>query len=467
VVASIPLPEGLPLDPTSWEQTPPVVQQLVIHLLAVIQQQEERIKALEARIAALEARGQQNSRNSDRPPSSDPPWVKPKAPGGPKGTPGARPGHPGHRQALLEPTEVIEVKPPACACGQPVFPDTRPFYTHQVIELPEINMLVRHFVLHAACCPQCGRVSKAQVPPEAWAGYGPRLTALIGELSGPQRDSRSAVQEFCASVLGVPISQGAIQRCVDRVSEAIKPHYEAIAEKARRAKVNYIDETGWYQHGVLAWLWVMVNTTVALFKVQASRSQAAFEALVESWAGLLVSDGYTVYQHWIHGRQTCLAHLIRRARGLAERKSPELAWFGGRVLTELQRMVHWATAPPTAGEVQTWYARMVHLLNQHGARQDEAGKFARTLERELGALWTFMVEQGVEPTNNRAERALRFAVLWRKIMQGTYNERGDRWVERILSLRETCRLRGTPMFPILVDAVTCYFKGQQPDVSWI
>ena len=136
-------------------------------------------------------------------------------------------------------------------------------------------------------------------------------------------------------------------------------------------------------------------------------------------------------------------------------------------MTELQRLVRWATAPPTSGEVQTWYARMVHLIDQYCMRRDEAGTLARTLDRELSSLWTFVVEEGVEPTNNRAERALRFAVLWRKLRQGTYNEKGDRWVERILSLRETCRLRGTPTFPILVDALTCYFKGQQPDVSWI
>jgi transposase len=199
--------------------------------------------------------------------------------------------------------------------------------------------------------------------------------------------------------------------------------------------------------------------------VQASRSQAAFEALVERWAGILVSDGYAVYQQWMHGRQACLAHLIRRAQGLSERKEPELAKFGRRVMVELQRLVHWATAPPTSGEVQTWYARMVHLIDQYRRRQDEAGTFARTLDREMRALWTFVVEEGVEPTNNRAERALRFAVLWRKIMQGTYNEKGDRWVERILSVRETCRLRGQSTFPVLVEAVTCYFNGQPTDVS--
>jgi transposase len=460
VAPSIPLPAGLPLDSTSWGQTPPVVRQVVVQLLTVIQQQAGRIAALEARLS-------QNSSNSDRPPSSDPPYEKRTARSGMQGRPGAKPGHPGYRQALLAPTEVIAVKPEVCGCGQQAFPETTPYYTHQIIELPEIQMDVKHVVLHEARCPQCGRSIKAPLPQKYRYGYGPRFTALIGELSGSQRDSRSAVQEFCTSVLGVPISRGAIQRVVDRVSKAINPHYQAIAGKARSTQVNYIDETAWYRHGVLAWLWVMANTTVALFMVQVSRSQTAFEALIERWAGILVSDGYGVYRTWLHGRQTCLAHLIRRARGLSERHDPEIAWFGHRALAELQRLVHWATAPPTSGEVQTWYARMVHLIGQYRHRQDDAGTFARTLDREMGALWTFVVEEGVEPTNNRAERALRFAVLWRKISQGSYNAKGDCWVERILSLRETCRLRGIPTFPVLVDAVTCSFNGQPPDVSWI
>jgi transposase len=236
VAASLPLPNGLPVDTPSWKQTLVVVQPLVIHLLAVIRQQEEQIKT-------LGARGQRNSSNADRPPSSDPPWVKSKIPSQPKGPPGVKAGHPGHRQVLLEPTEVIEARPPACGCGQTAFPDTRPYYTHQVIELPDIQMIVRHFVLYVARCSWCGRVTKAAVPAVASPGYGPRFTALLGELSGSQRSSRSAVREFCQSVLGVPISQGAIQRAVDRGSEALKPHYEAIAVQAQRAPVHYIKLT--------------------------------------------------------------------------------------------------------------------------------------------------------------------------------------------------------------------------------
>ena len=328
MATALPLPAGPPPDAASWDQTLVVMCQLIIQLLAVIQQQT-------ARIAALEARLSQTSRNSDRPPSSDPPFVTKPSSSTAAGTPGAKPGHPGYRQALLAPTEIVKVNPEPCACGQREFSATTPYYTHQVVELPEIQMAVTHVVLHETRCPRCGHLLKAELPAQYRYGYGPRLTALIGELSGPQRDSRSMVKEFCTSVLGVPISRGAIQRSVDRVSEAIRPHYEAIAEQARSTKVNYIDETAWYQHGVLAWLWVMVNTTVALFTVQSSRSRAAFEALIERWAGILVSDGYGVYQHWMHQRQTCLAHLIRRARGLSERKEPGggLVWVAshGRV----------------------------------------------------------------------------------------------------------------------------------------
>ena len=111
--------------------------------------------------------------------------------------------------------------------------------------------------------------------------------------------------------------------------------------------------------------------------------------------------------------------------------------------------------------------RLVHLPNPSRGRQAEAGTLARTLGREMASLWTVVAGPGVELTTNRAERARRFAVLWRKQMQGTSHAKGERWVERMLSLRETCRLRGRPPFSVLVHAVTCYFNGQPPDVSWI
>ena len=129
------------------------------------------------------------------------------------------------------------------------------------------------------------------------------------------------VQTFCASVLQIPVSLGAIQKVLDRVAQAIEPHYSAIATQVRQARVNYIDETSWFLSNALQWRWVMVSDTVALYLIHPHRSKEAFAALIDD-CGILVSDGYGVYQHWVQARQTCLAHLIRRRAGLGSGPNP-------------------------------------------------------------------------------------------------------------------------------------------------
>ena len=328
-------------------------------------------------------------------------------------------------------------------------------------------MDVTHWVLHQADCPSCGRRVKAQLPPEQHTGYGPRLSALIGEMAGMQGTSRSLIQTFCASVLGIPIGLGAIQNVIDRVTLAIQPHYEALARMARQAPVGYIDETPWFCQGTLQWLWVMTSPEAAFYRIDTSRSKAAFLALIDDWDGILVSDGYGVYQTWVSKRQTCLAHLIRRARGLSQSNDPDGAACGTRALAELQRLCHMAHSPPTGGQWRAWYARLCDLIHRYHDRKDEAGQLVRHLLREMDALWVFLIEHGVETTNNRAERALRFAVMWRKRSQGTVSDKGSRWVERILSLKETCRLQARSTYAVLVEAIRCYFHGQVPDTTWL
>jgi transposase len=305
------------------------------------------------------------------------------------------------------------------------------------------------------------------VPTEYATGYGPRFSALMGEVAGTYGNGRRMVQTFCASVLRVPISLGAIQKVLDRVAQAIEPHYSAIAMQARQASVNYIDETPWYCRNTLEWLWVMASERVAFYMIHPRRSKEAFAALIDDWEGILVSDGYGVYQSWVEARQTCIAHLIRTARSLAERQHAELAACGIWALAELQRLCYMAKAPPTGGEWRAWYARLCKLIDQYHDRQDDAGRFARRLLREMDSLWVFLAHHGVEPTNNRAERALRCGVLWRKRSLGTASTKGNRWVERILSLKETCRLHARATYGVLVEAVSSFFQGHQPDLSWI
>jgi len=154
------------------------------------------------------------------------------------------------------------------------------------------------------------------------------LSALIGELSGMHGTSRRLMQDFCHSVWHLPISLGAVHKVIDRVSGALLLHYAVMAELARQAPVGYIDETPWYCHNTLQWLWTMATDTVTLSLIHPHRSKEAFFELIEDWEGLLVSDGYGVCQSWVEARQTCLAHLIRTARSLAARDHPDLAACG-------------------------------------------------------------------------------------------------------------------------------------------
>jgi transposase len=451
-----------PFPRQDWEQTPPAVQAYLRTVHDALGQLQERVETLEARL-------QQNSTTSARPPSSDSPYKKPRhrSTATTPGKAGGKPGHPGHRQVLLPATTVHELRPEQCTCGNTTFALTTPYQTHQVMELPPMAMDVTHFVLHHGWCTACGTWSKALLPPEHATGYGPRFSALIAELAGTYGNGRRMVQTFCASVLQVPLSLGAIQKVLDRVAQAIEPHYLTIAAQARQAPVNYIDETPWFCTHTLHWLWVMASERVALYMVHPRRSKEAFAALIDDWAGLLVSDGYGVYRTWVECRQTCLAHLIRTARSLAERSTADLAACGTWALAELQRLCHMATAPPTGGEWRAWYARLCHLIDQYHDRPDDAGRFARRLLREMDSLWVFLAQHGVEPTNNRAERALRFGVLWRKRSLGTASAKGNRWVERILSLKETCRLHARSTYPVLIDAVASWLTNQQPDLTWI
>jgi len=211
----------------------------------------------------------------------------------------------------------------------------------------------------------------------------------------------------------------------------------------------------------------MVNPLVAFFMIHANRSQKAFEELIGYWNGILVSDNYAVYRKWTNLRQTCLAHLIREAKALAQRKDKQLAACGKWARDELKRLCGMAHDPPTRAEWNAFFARLCRLIDLYRDCDNEAGKLVRLLDKEMECLFVFLQEEGVEPTNNLAERTVRFAVLWRKRSFGSYSEKGCRWVERILSLRHTCRLHNKPTFAVLVDALSAYFRGQAPDVSWI
>jgi len=447
-----------------WDNTPAAVKQ-EFELL------EQRVKELEVKLDQLSISRNKNSSNSSKPPSSDSPYKNkqiPKQPASPKNR-GAQTGHKGKHQSLLTPTKEVPLEPQTCACGNSQFAKLIHYYTHQEIELPEIQLDVVHFQLYKGRCTHCNNRVKAVVPNDNRTGFGPRLSALIADISGIQGNSRRMVQDFCQSFLKLNISIGAIQKVIDRASQAIEPHYDKIAAVARTSDINGVDETSWKKNGVLHFLWIMVNANVAFFKVHKQRSANAFRALIADWQGILISDGYHVYRRWAQLRQTCLAHLIRDAKGLTEHPKKEINLFGQAIYAKLQQLCHMAHEKPSEQEWNEFYTGFIDLIGDNSTRlvRDEAGKFARRLLREFDSLWVFLEVAGVEPTNNLAERSLRFGVLWRKRSQGTRSDKGNRWVERILSLKQTARIKNVSQFDILVDAMNAFFKEQKPNLEWI
>jgi len=459
-----------PFTELDWQLTPQPVRQYIVYLEQTLNQMQNQIQQLEKRLDALEVTTKKNSRNSSKPPSSDSPYSRPKRKKSKsKRARGGQKGHSGHSQQMLDPTSVNHLMPTSCKCGCTVFEDVRmtPFFTHQHIDLPRIEMDIDHFVLHQCTCPNCGETAKATLPDNARSGYGPRLCALIAELSGIKAMSRCDVKGFCESVLGIPIATGTIQKIIDRVSEAIAPAYDQIGQVARSSYCNYIDETSWFNENDLQWLWAMVNENVAYYRIDPNRSKKAFERLIEDWRGILISDSYGLYRKWVNDRQTCLAHLIRKAVGLSQRRKPNLKHFGQVMTALLRQLVGFSHHRSSPKQWNAFYAHLLLTLGLYETDKDDAGRLARQVLRELDSLWVFLDYPGVEPTNNRAERALRFGVLWRKRSLGTQSEKGSRWVERILSLKETCRLRSQPTFPLLADIISSYFKNCIPDLAWI
>lgn len=468
-----------PFTDLEWHLTPEPVRHYIFYLERTLADMANRVTDLEKqiqdnekRLEKLEVRAKKNSRNSSKPPSSDSPFDrsarKKKSKKG-KRPKGGQKGHKAHQQQMLTPTETHALMPDRCNCGNTDFTPSpiEPFYTHQHIELPNIQMEITHWILHRCDCPKCGKTVKAVVPTPVRSGYGPRFSAFIAELSGIKAMSRNDVKQLCESVLAIPIATGTIQKIVDRASKAILPAYETIGDIARSQPCNYIDETSWFHQNALQWLWAMVNERVAFYRIDAHRSKEAFNQLIQDWQGILVSDSYGLYRKWVHGRQACIAHLIRKADALSERKKPDLRRFGHIMASSLRQLIQFSKDPPTCQQWSQYYSLLLFTLSLWEPDKTDAGKLARQIVREIDSLWLFLEHEGVDPTNNRAERALRFGVLWRKRSLGTQSEKGNRWVERILSLKETCRLKAKSTFQTLANLFESYFSNTQPDLSWI
>lgn len=441
---------------------------------------DARIAELEQRIAALEARLGTNSTNSSLPPSANPlgapkPVVKPKS----KRRPGGQPGHPPHLKQLLPAERVTQVQrlvPTQCACGhaplsaEAASNDPEPS-RFQTIELPPVVAVVTEYQGHARTCGVCGTVTRAVIPQEIRAhGVGPRLTGTLAYFSGCHGISKRGIEEIADAVFQAPIALGTVANLEQEVSAALAaPHQEALAA-VQAAAVKHADETSWKRRAKLCWLWAAATAGVVAFVIHAKRSAAALAVLLgREIQGILCSDRWSVYDCVpAERRQVCWAHLKRDFQKLVDRGGAA-AWVGreGRKLVK-KVFAAWHAFRDgrcTRAQLQAQLAPVERRMNRvliEGWLGDDAAAatFCANLLKLEPALWTFVKTEGVEPTNNFVERLLRRAVLWRKRSFGCWSEAGCQFVQRILTVVQTRRLRAENVLDYLHDALRAHRAGQ-------
>jgi transposase len=447
---------------------------------AVIEVLQQRVADLEKQLKDLQGRLGANASNSSLPPSANPPQAPPPVIKNRTGRKtGGQRGHPGHQRSRL-PRErvqhVIALIPTHCAdCRaplpvQPSASDPEPVW-HQFAELPKVSAVVTEFQGHARTCPCCGHVTREAIPQEIRGhAFGPRLAAVLGYLQGSHHLSHRGLEEVSEVVFGVPLSLGSVTALQEQLSAALLPAHDEIAFQVRQAAAKNVDETGWKQAGKKRWLWAAVTATAALFVVHLKRGAAGLKALLgEAIVGLICSDRWTAY-HLIpvERRQLCWAHLRRDFQAMIDRGGAAAAvgeelLFHADMLFGLWHKVRDGTRSRRwlKKHIDEWLRAEVRALLEEGtacACAKTAGVCAEVLKLEP-ALWTFAQQQGLEPTNNAAERALRPAVIKRKRSFGCHSEEGCRFVERLLSVTQTLRLQQRPVLDYLVEAVVAHRHG--------
>src|SRR6266511_1603128 len=449
-------------------------RETAVALLLRVGELIEANERLEARVAELERRLQRSSRNSSLPPSQDPPSAppRPRRPGSGRMR-GGQPGHEGRYRGLLPPErveEVVEHWPRLCRTCAHVFDgqelvDAAEPRRHQVAELPPIAVRVTEHRLHAVRCPACTSRTRAELRREVpRSAFGPRLQAAVVTLTVRNRVSRRDTSELARELFGVELATGSVDAIVQRAGEALAAPHTRLEQEIKSAPVVNIDETGWKTAGGGRTLWGALTSKSAVFRIAAGRH--AFEArmlLGERFAGIVGSDRWRGYDYLDpNQRQLCWAHLLRdftaHSEGMAEQR--KFGDAGLRIARDLFAAWDSFQAGGDRARLQAQIAQLqdkLRALLEHAARKSPRTKyhrlFARNLLKRWPALWTFTHTDGVEPTNNHAERGLRGAVIYRKLSLGNQSEQGERTIERLLSTSVTCRLRKQSLYAYLTQAI--------------
>jgi transposase len=455
------------MSPELWNRIPPEAQVIFLEMA-------ETIKRLERRVEELERRLNMTPSNSSLPPASQHPHAKP-APPKPKSKRkrGGQRGHQKCERPLIpadQCTDVVPLKPTRCRrCGEELRGDDPQPLRHQVWELPEIKPLVTEYQRHRLTCECCHTSTCASLPagvPEQQAG--PRLVAFTALLMGCFRQSKRRTALFLESILNVPCSVGWVVKLQNRATAALRPAYAQLAAALPEQDVLGIDESPTKEGTRKSWLWTFVAKNFTFFAVRPTRKRLVLdELLTDRFDGVVTCDRAKMYWH-LPALQWCWAHLKRDFQALADSSVRAARTLGQKLLEQTRRVFRqWsrcrdgtisrAGLKTSLGAVRRSIAGL--LLRGFNGRHARTAEVCRELLWYQHRLWTFLDHADVEPTNNASERALRPAVIWRKLSFGTQSAAGSRFTETMLTVIETCRRKQRDPLSFLINTITAQATG--------
>ncbi len=461
-------------SPVTAEQLAALPPEFRALLQAVIDHYEKRIAELEQKVVNLESRVRKSPRNSSLPPSTEHPHAKPIPPREKSGKKrGGQPGHSKQERSLIPTGQcqaVVSVKPGACRrCGVGLVGDDPEPLRHQVWEIPEIQPIVTEYRRHRLPCACCGITTCAELPSGVpLSQAGPRLVAFVALLMGCFKQSKRRVALLLEQVLNQPCSPGWVVKLQDQATAALTPVYEQLAAQLPKEPVLGIDESPTKEGPSKSWLWTFVAKTFTVFTVRTTRAATVLhERLTETFGGVINCDRAKMY--WNIGRpQWCWAHLKRDFQALIDHTDHQVKRLGHDLMRPTKELFrHWSRCrdgtltrrqftrlmKPIRKTIDSLLLRGVFSGNR------KLKGMCKPLHSHRDRLWTFLDVHGVEPTNNASERALRPAVIWRKLSFGTQSAKGSRFVETILTIVETCHRQSRNSFEFLTAAMNAHFEG--------
>lgn len=428
---------------------------------ALIEQLQQRVAELQQRLAELERAAKRQATPFARKRRAE----HPKRPGRKAGQ-GQFTSRP--RPTPEQVTETKEQPLPTCpGCGG-TLTDVKD-HEQFVVDIPEVRPTVTRYLTHSGQCPACAQRVRSRHPEQiseatgaAGVVIGPRAKALAADLKHRLGVPYAKVAEVLAVGFGLPVSRGGLCQADARLAEQARPVYAELIDLIRQSAVAHVDETGWRIGTLSAWLWVFTNRDLTVYTIAPRRGhEVVLKILGEAFAGVLASDCFTAYDHqaladWL--KQKCVGHLLKDLSALNESKTGGAVRFAREVTAVLRAALQLRDQQPCllaadfTAQAADLEARLDALIDTRRQLTDADNvRFAKRLRKHRAHLLRFLYVDGLDATNNQAERMLRPAVITRKTGGCNRTEGGAETHSILTSVLVTCRQQGFSLLDALIQ----------------